>query len=173
MPDRRLFDYLPEVFHETKELAVLVDEAEQPESDNLWGLLGLLWKEQFIETAEGEALSRWEKMMGLPVAPTIDERRDAILARLREPPAFTMNVFEPMLEELCGAGQYVFEMDYERYELTVVLVPGGPMEALKAFLTRRLPANISISYYVRHLKLEEYTHEQLGERTHKQIREEH
>jgi hypothetical protein len=172
--ERKLFDYLPAILRETKELTILVDRAEQPESDRLWDRLDRLWAEQFIETAGDAALSRWEGMMGLPPAPSLEERRAAVLRRLREAPPFTLNDLIAWLDEMCGRGRVTIEINYSLYKLTVRLAPDGPLTAVESFLARRLPANILLDadfYYARHADLRPFRHMALAAKTHLRIRE--
>jgi hypothetical protein len=174
LSDRRLFDYLPSILRGAEELAVLVDRAEQPESDRLWEKLDWLWAEQFIETAGDAALSRWERMMGLPPADSLEERRAAILRRLREATVFTLKTLIANLEEMCGRGRVTVDMDYDRYQLTVRMAPDGPFAAVESLLVRRVPANILLDtdfYYVRHVDLRPFRHSELAARTHLRIRE--
>ena len=174
MTSRQLLDYLPSILRDAAELITLVDKAEQPEIDELWGRAGLLWNEQFIETASASSLSRWERMMGLPSAASMEERRDAILRRLREIPPFTLKELIALLEEMCGADRVTVDMDYGGYRLTVRLAPDGPFPAVQSLLIRRLPANILMDldfYYIRHIELRPLRHSELAARTHIRIRE--
>jgi hypothetical protein len=167
-------DYLPTILREAKELVVLVDKAEQPESDKLWEGLDCLWAEQFIDSAGEAGLSRWEGMMGLPPAPSLPERRAAILSRLRETPAFTFRSLIAVLEEICGKGRFIIDMDYNNYKLTLLLAPNGPTAVVKALLARRLPANIMLDagfFYARHIDLVSFRHRDLAAKTHLRIRE--
>jgi hypothetical protein len=174
LQDRRLFDYIPAILRDARELRILIERAEQPETDKLWERISWLWDEQFIDTAGDTALSRWEKMMGLPPSSSFAERRTVILRRLREEPVFTLKALISTLEEMCGAGKVAVTMDYDNYTLIVRMEPGGPVNAVRSLLTRRVPANILLDvdfYYARHIDLRPFTHEQLSENTHINIRE--
>jgi hypothetical protein len=165
---------LPSILRKAKELSVLVDGAEQPENNLLWKKLEWLWDEQFIETAGDAALSRWEKMMNLPPASSIEERREAILRRLREATIFTLKQLRALLEELCGPGRFTVEMNYGKYRLIVRITPDSPAATVESVLARRIPANILLDmgfYYVRHNDLTPFRHRELASNTHLRIRE--
>lgn len=174
MRDRKLTGWLPPVLRQAREYRVLLDGAGQPETDRLWASVDRLWAEQFIETSGARGLERWEGMMRLPPAGPLEERRRAIILRLRETPRFTEDTLRTVLTELCGPGRFTSVTDAERLTLTVRLARRSPMEAVGAMLARRLPANIAVDlgwHTATHRSLNNYRHGQLAGNTHEQLKE--
>ena len=172
MPDRRLQDYLPPVLQAARALRVLLERGQQPETDTLWDGAETLWAEQFVGTATAYGLSRWEGMMKLPPSGSLEERREAVLARLREIPPFTMRSLTAALEALCESVEIA--LDPPRYTLRVRVAPASKLAAARALLARRLPANILLDLDIlrqSHGKLGGYRHRELTAFTHRAARE--
>ncbi|MDR0294327.1 MAG: YmfQ family protein [Oscillospiraceae bacterium] len=170
---RRLFDYLPPALRRARELRVLLDCAEQPETDGLWGAMELLWAEQFIGSATGDGLARWEGMMRLPPAGDIAARREAVLMRFRETPPFTASSLPDAMDALCGPGRYEMEKRGP-FELWVRISKYAPLAEARALLRRWLPANILMDMdflYLTQEKLRKYSHGELAAFTHTGIRD--
>jgi uncharacterized protein YmfQ (DUF2313 family) len=175
MEARRLTGWLPPILQDVRELRALLDHAEQPETDALREAAEDLWAEQFIGSAAGEGLARWEGMMRIPPAGDTEARRRAILLRLREVPPYTWHMLKEALDELCGADNYEMTLDHNRYELRVRAVLTAPMAEIRWLLARWLPANISAGLdvlYRSHGKTAARRHRELAALTHKKIREE-
>jgi hypothetical protein len=174
MRERKLLDWLPPLFRETDGYRVLFEGAGQPEIDPLWAMIDTLWDEQFIQSASEQGVLRWEGLTGLPPAGSLEERRNAVLARVKEMPPFTEEHLIQALEALCGAGWVTAVTDVERCRLTVRIPPRGPAGAVSDMLARRLPANIALDldfYYATHNRLGAYRHGGLAAHTHKTIKE--
>lgn len=172
--DRRLIDSLPPVLQPVREYMVILDTAEQAEIESFWNALESLWAEQFIDSASVVGLSRWEDMMRLPPNGSLEERREAILARLRELPPFTFFSLLDALDAMCGILKYEAALIYHSYTLRIRITPRSPMAGVRAMLTRMVPANILIDLdylYLKHSQVAMKRHQELAAYTHKVIRE--
>lgn len=110
--------------------------------------------------------------MKLPPSGNLEERREAVLARLREIPPFTMRSLAAALAELCG--NYEMELDRSRYTLRVRVAPAAATAAARALLVRRLPANILLDLDAlrqSHARAGAYRHRELAAYTHGAVRE--
>ena len=109
---RSLMSYLPYVLRDYTEIqAILV--GQQPELDQVWEAAESLLENQFIVSAEGLGLGRWEKILGITPKGTdsLEDRRFRILARWNEELPYTIKQLRAILETLCGTGNYTAEMD--------------------------------------------------------------
>ena len=173
--ERRLIDYLPPFIQNFKEMAAIM-ETEQPEFELAWQNAENTLADQFVVTATINGLKRWEKIYGIipKATDTLDERRFVILSKMNEQPPYTMAALENVLNALCGEDGYTIFMDNDAYELTVKLAVNNEKNftAVVDLLDRILPANIvrNVSMFNTYAMLEGFTHEQLSQYTHDEIR---
>ena len=165
--DRKLIDYLPPVLASIREMQAIM-EIEQPEAEMLWDKLSGVMDDQFVETASEERIKRWEKMMlaAPKESETLDERRFRILTKLAEETPYTWNRLMQALTSLCGEEGLTAFLD--GYTLTVRV----PLPSKHNF---DVPANIVIDLslaYNQHQLLQKFTHAQLAEMIHSEIRNE-
>jgi hypothetical protein len=93
---------------------------------------------------------------------------------LGEVPPFTAASLAAVLEELCGPGRFMTELDAVRCTLTLRVPPGAPAGAVADILQRRLPANIAARIdllYATHRQVGRRRHAELSALTHKGIEE--
>lgn len=144
---RSLMSYLPYVLRDYTEIqAILV--GQQPELDQAWEAAETLLDNQFIVSAEGLGLSRWEKILGITPKGTdsFTDRRFRILARWNEELPYTIRQLRAILETLCGSGNYTAEMAGE-YTLSVKvgLAAKNNFADVQAMLERVTPQNLVLS----------------------------
>ena len=144
---RSLMSYLPYVLRDYTEIqAILV--GQQPELDQAWEAAETLLDNQFIVSAEGLGLSRWEKILGITPKGTdsLADRRFRILARWNEELPYTIRQLRAILETLCGSGNYTTEMAGE-YTLSVKvgLAAKNNFADVQAMLERVTPQNLVLS----------------------------
>lgn len=144
---RSLMSYLPYVLRDYTEIqAILV--GQQPELDQVWEAAESLLENQFIVSAEGLGLGRWEKILGITPKGTdsLEDRRFRILARWNEELPYTIKQLRAILETLCGAGNYTAEMD-GAYTLSVKvgLAAKSSFADVQAMLERITPQNLVLA----------------------------
>ena len=144
---RSLMSYLPYVLRDYTEIqAILV--GQQPELDQVWEAAESLLENQFIVSAEGLGLGRWEKILGITPKGTdsLEDRRFRILARWNEELPYTIKQLRAILETLCGTGNYTAEMD-GAYTLSVKvgLAAKNNFADVQAMLERVTPQNLALA----------------------------
>lgn len=174
--DRKLIDYLPPVLASIREMQAIM-EIEQPEAEMLWDKLSGVMDDQFVETASEERIKRWEKMMlaAPKESETLDERRFRILTKLAEETPYTWNRLMQALTSLCGEEGLTAFLDGYTLTVRVPLPSKHNFDAVQAMLNRMVPANIVIDLslaYNQHQLLQKFTHAQLAEMIHSEIRNE-
>ena len=134
---------------------------------------------QFIKTAGGLGLSRWEKLLGIipKGTETLEERRFKILTRLNERLPYTLPQLKNILETLCGAGNYSAEVMEGTYQLVVKigLAAKSSFSDVEALLERVVPRNMIVNLlqlYNTYAEIGRFTHGQLAAYTHNQLRNE-
>ena len=142
--NRPLIGYLPNVLREVREFQLLVD-SEEPELDELWDRLQEALDDQFIEYLTEHGAGRWEKILKINPEKKIEDRRDAIAARLRVRLPFTLKMLHVLLTEILGEGKFEIELIEDKYMLRLHLYAVGDNDAKNAsFLMRRIcPANLT------------------------------
>lgn len=145
----RLKKYLPEFIDGIKEFQEL-DKTVSVEIDELRKRLQQLQDNQFIESANSEGLSRYEKMLSIPYVEDVATRRFNILNKYNSTIPFTMRWLNNMLNTTLGKGNFLLDMDCNKYTLTISIVKSKEqlMESLKRDLRKRIPANIVLNIIV-------------------------
>lgn len=173
--ERRLIDYLPPFVQRFKEMAAIMD-TEQPEFELAWQNAENTLADQFVDTATINGIKRWEKIYDIVPKgnDTLEERRFVILSKMNEQPPYTLAALTNVLNALCGDDGYSLYMNTNKYEMTVKLALDNEKNfaAVVELLNRILPANIvrNVSVYNTYGVLYSYTHEQLSQFTHDEIR---
>ena len=99
------------------------------------------------------------------------------MTRLNETLPFTIKTLRRTLEILCGEGKYSADVVNKAYRLVVRVALGArsSYDNVEVMLGRIAPANMIIDLsllYNQHKTIGRYTHRQLAEMTHFQIRDE-
>lgn len=146
--DRQLIDYLPPVLKEVKEIKAAT-AAEQSEIEKLWGNINSMLYGQFIHTAEGTALKRWERLVGITtkLTETVENRRMAVLLKWNHKPPFTVRYIENLLWLVVGS-DYVLSVRNDLYELDVAIYNKDTsiLRATLDNLKSLIPANIVLLF---------------------------
>ena len=108
-----------------------------------------LWDNQFVKTCDVATLVKWEAMLGIIAAPsveTVDFRRERIVNRLTMLPPFTMRFFRHRLDQLLGTGAWTLQMSYATRSLTILAPASNTAWAHEIGVTilQYLPANLII-----------------------------
>ena len=145
----RLKKYLPEFISEIKEFQEL-DKTVSIEIDELRTKIFQIQENQFIETANEEGLSRYEKMLSIPYSEDVATRRFNILNKYNSTIPFTMMWLTNTLNTTLGKGNFLLDMNYNQYTLTISIVKSKEqlIESLKRDLRKRIPANLVLNINV-------------------------
>lgn len=175
MYDRNLIDYLPNAERDIKEFDAILTKAEQPEIAISWGAIDNALKDQFVEDATENGVSRWEKILNIfpKATETLDSRKFTILTRINEQLPFTITTLKEQLKTLCGEDGYEVTMDDAGVHVGVALTAKSNYNDVNALLKRVVPANMVVDLslkYNQHSMYETYTHGALQTFTHAQIR---
>ena len=158
---------------EFKEIAY----TEEQELKHILEAVDLALSNMFIETADEYGIARFEKMMGIfpEDGATLDTRRFAVQVKWSDSIPYTEETIRNQLSVLCGDDGYALKIDYPKYRLFVKLslTNEDNVEVVETFLDRVVPANmvIMVTLFNTHTTLSDFTYEQLGAYTHKEVRE--
>nr|WP_304956014.1 putative phage tail protein [uncultured Acetatifactor sp.] len=144
-----LVAYLPPFIAEYKETNVALT-AENPEFALIWQAADQALKNEFIVTADGCGIARFERMLGIRPyeRDTIEMRRTRLLSRWYNEIPYTMRMLALKLEQLFG-GNHNFSLypGFEGgYSLLVVVysTDDSQVEELKYLLATMVPMNIVV-----------------------------
>ena len=176
--ERALLQYLPEYLHGFRELKGIM-EAEQPEVQALWDATEALRNNQFILSADGQGIKKFEAMLGVAALDddTLENRKFRVLSRWNNAIPYTVPVLKKKLADLCGEGGYQLETSHAEYRVKVrVALPSKKnYRMVEEMLGEVIPANMEVDLsllYNQHKTLGQSTHRQLAAFTHRQIRNE-
>ena len=179
MYNRNLIDYLPEFLRDIREYKAILTDAVQPEVVKLYEAIETALNDQFIQSASESAISRYEEMLKITprATQTLDERRFTILTLMNAQLPYTLNSLKKRLESLCGKDNYSVEVDANNYTLVVrvALTARNTFNDVCDMLEKIVPANMVIDaslMYNWHGKFASYTHEQLKNYKHDELRNE-
>ena len=142
----RLKKYLPEFIDGIKEFQEL-DKTVSVEIDELRKRLQQLQDNQFIESANSEGLSRYEKMLSIPYVEDVATRRFNILNKYNSTIPFTLTWLTNMLNTTLGKGNFLLDMNYKEYTLTISVLASKEhlIEMLYKDLRKKIPCNLILN----------------------------
>lgn len=156
----------------------LITGAEQTETDQTWGSIETVRKDQFVVDATESGAQRYEKIFAIVPkgTDTLEERKFRILAKMNKQLPYTFKMLEHQLLSLCGEDGYELYMS-EDYILVVKvgLVAKANFDTVKELLESIVPQNLVIDVslkYNTHAVVGAFTHGQLTKFTHNHIRNE-
>jgi hypothetical protein len=177
MYERKLIEYIPHILRDVKEYKAIITDGEEPEIVLLWNAIDNALKDQFIQDATENGISRWEKMLKITPKATanLDERRFTVLSKINEQLPFTITSLKEQLSSLCGEDGYSVELDSNAYKLKVLigLEVQSKYNDVVALLKRVVPANLIIEAslkYNQHKYLNSFKHSTISDHTHSEIR---
>ena len=106
---------------------------------------------------------------------TLDERKFRILSRMNQELPYTMLKLKESLTTLCGEDGFFIELRSEDYYIKVKLALSNKnnYQEVSDLLTKMIPANLIQEVqimYNGHKILKEFTHAELGIKTHEELR---
>ena len=167
--------YLPEFLKDFKEITC-IDKVENQVLNDEWQRFHNIEQNQWIKTADDEGLKRYEKMLGLSGGGnSLDVRRSSVLIKYNNNFIYTYYMFKNYLSNICGEGNYDFEVDYNEYTVYIKLGLNvkflyNTVESHARFI---IPANMVINIklkFNKHTTLTKMTHSNLSAYTHYTIR---
>lgn len=142
-----LVSYLPSFMAEYEEINAALT-AENPEFTLLWNGKEKVLKNQFILTAEGEGLARFERLLGIVPSKldTLESRRQRVLLRWFLQLPYTERMLLEKLVNLCGEENFAFTKNYDCYQIRieVSLELYGQIKELEELLERMIPCNMNV-----------------------------
>ena len=173
--DRLLVDYIPAVL---RDMLSPVAAAQQTEVEILWQACDATLDDQFLSTATQNGVQRWENILDITPkgTDTLDIRRFRIQTRLNEQLPYTWNRLCQSLTALCGQGEYTISMTGPfALSVRLALTSKKKLSDADAMVARMAPANLVLVVdllYNPHNLFSSYTHGQLADQTHSQLRSE-
>lgn len=143
----KLSGYLPPFMREYREMCAALDAAE-PEFILVWKAADRTLKNEFIETADGAGLSRFENLLGIiPLKEeTLEFRRNRVQILWFNTVPYTFRLFMEKLSALCGDRNFTvtrYFMEY-RIEIETELELPGMAEELDRLIEMMIPCNMVI-----------------------------
>ena len=139
----RLNKYLPDFVSNIREFQEL-DKALTPELDELNHTIQQIQQNQFIETANHEGLSYYERMLKIRPDKDMEARRFNILSKFNSTIPFTMRWLQNSLNSTIGKGSYLLDLDHTSYTLTISIMKHKEhlITHLRQELEDKLPAHL-------------------------------
>ena len=142
-----LVSYLPPFMAEYEEINAALT-AENPEFTLFWDGKEKVLKNQFILTAEGEGLARFERLLGIVPSKldTLESRRQRVLLRWFLQLPYTERMLLEKLVNLCSEGNFTFAKNYDCYQIRIEvrLELYGQIKELEELLERMIPCNMNV-----------------------------
>lgn len=171
-------DLWPPIMQELKEFQKIA-EIEETFFKRLQQEIQNIVDDQFIQTATERGIARREKMLKVVhfADDTLETRRFRVQGVWNDKLPYTYRVLLERLDSLCGPDGYVMELNAGEYSLNIKieLTKKRMFEEVVRITRQMVPANIVITVelrYNQHLTLANFTHEQLSQYTHYQLRNE-
>lgn len=103
MREVNIQNYQPPLVRKQREMEYITS-AENPEFEQIYELLDIAMKDQFVVTATEIGISRWEKILKIkpPSGSTLEQRRAAVLARLLSRMPINLEVVRQVVETYLG-----------------------------------------------------------------------
>ena len=145
----RLNKYLPDFVSGIREFQEL-DKTLTPELDELNHIIQQIQQNQFVETANHEGLSYYERMLKIKPDKDMEVRRFNILAKFNATIPFTMRWLENSLNSTIGKGSYLLDLDHVNYTLTISIMKHKEclINHLRQEFEDKLPAHLILSIYI-------------------------
>lgn len=171
--------YVNPIYNDNIDMQAIID-AIQPEVDLLTKKIEQYFSDAFPAVATLTGIRHWELVLGITPSPsteTLDFRRRRVISRLVTDIPYTERKLEQILNDIMGAGNWAYTLDYLNYALDINSMNYGSnwTPEVELILKRIVPANIKYTLHIRyntHEALRDYTHDQLAQFTHQTIREE-
>lgn len=132
-----------------------------------------------IMTSEESGIARREKILGInpPDTASLEDRRLEVLIRWYDTPVYTEVTLRNKLDSVLGKGNYrlTIDLDTKTVSCQIELTRRLMFKSVEELFEQMVPLDYLIDItlrYNQHITLAQYTHAQLGERTHFALRNE-
>lgn len=146
-------EHLPHYYKDIREIDIIAESIIYILS-NLSKEMQTILANNFIQTANEVGITKYEKILGITVDPTIDleTRRQRVLSKMATSTVFTLRVLKTNLKEICDNGEYTLNMDYDTFFMDIKVRIGkkGMLDVLYDLLYTMLPAHVGF-YLHNHL----------------------
>ena len=143
-----LLSYLPQFMQEYREIRHIMT-SEEPEFKILWDLFKKVFNNQFIQHCDEDGISKFEEMLDLHryENDTLEIRIFRVLTYWNDQIPYTWRVLVYRLNQLCGAGNYNLNPNFNSYELgiTTKFDDTKKYDELNNMLKTILPANLGFN----------------------------
>lgn len=143
-----MIEYLPPFVAQFGEISEAL-KAENPEFNEVNVRIGEILNNEFIETADGFGIARFEKMLGITpyASDTLDDRRFRVFSKFNETTPYTLRSLDNMLKNICGENGYILELIADEYtvKVQIALKVKKQVEIVGEMLARLLPCNMLYS----------------------------
>ncbi len=145
----KLHSHLPEFLSSIYEFDELL-KAEQIEVDALRYEAEKIEQNAFVNTADEYGLTRFEKLYGISSSSHLspEERRFILKSVMADNVPVTLNSLKNLLSGICGESGYSVEIDRYTINISLVLPSVSSEKAVKAMLSRIIPANMVLNISV-------------------------
>ena len=171
-------DLWPPIMQELREFQKIA-EIEDSLFEQLKREIESIVNDQFISTATEKGVARRERMLKIsPFADdTLETRRFRVQGVWNDKLPYTYRVLLERLDSLCGPDGYVMELNAGEYSLNIKieLTRERMFDEIVKISRQMVPANIFVTVelrYNQHFTFANFTHGQLRQYTHYQMRNE-
>lgn len=171
-------DLWPPIMQELKEFQKIA-EIEDSFFEQLKQEIQNIVDDQFIQTATEKGIARRERMLKIsPFADdTLETRRFRVLGVWNDKLPYTYRVLLERLDSLCGPDGYEIALNAGEYSLNIKieLTKKRMFDEIVKITRQMVPANMIITVelrYNQHFTFANFTHGQLKQYTHYQLRNE-
>ena len=138
--------YFPSVYDGVLEIDELAN-AENGVFVDALSELNSLWRNSFIAKCDEVGIAQYEKVLGIIPDLTLEDlefRKNRVLNRFAMIPAFTMPWLRARLDELLGAGNWVYSIDFGKRELVVETIESSSiwLHEVSVTINHVKPANL-------------------------------
>lgn len=149
------------------------------EFDLLYNKINKTLHNMFILDLDADGCARYESFLGIIPRgdDTLEDRRFRILTMYKSNAPYTLLYLKRSLEVLCGEGNVEIVLDADNYnvQIWIGLASKNQYDTAYKLVKQMLPCNLTLNYalkYNQHSTLHGFTHAQLANYTHYQIRNE-
>lgn len=172
-----MIELLPPYLREYREMSQIM-KAEEREIETINNTHNQLVDNRYIQTCDEVGIKRFESI--LKITPlqndSLDDRKYRCIAIWNQKLPYNYYFLDSKLKSLCGDGGYQLLSDFGTRTIIVklALTEKNQYDTVKNVLYEIIPCNMVVKVqlmYNQHGLLKKYTHEELSQHTHLQLRE--
>lgn len=150
----KLLDFVPSVNRNNKELMSLYN-IHKEELEKFEAFLKQIFKNLFLETADGQGVSMYEAMLGITGSGNLQSRKNLVLLKLSSRPPYTENAIKSLCESIYGVGNFKFTVYSDICAVIFEAHVDNPEDfmSFNRELMYMIPANILMIFVMQYLYL--------------------